>query len=149
MNNEISNTKDTAAKHRCDPRKVGRIVAAVIGGVVMAVVFAFVFGILVKLLWNWLMPLIFGLPQITYWQAFGILVLAKLLFGSFGHGHHGHSDHIHRNVDRRWHRYLGVKDEDDEGSHRHWKYYKQYWKDEGKAAFEEYVDKIEKEKKDD
>ena len=32
-----------------------------------------------QLLWNWLMPTIFGLPRITYWQAGGLMVMASLL----------------------------------------------------------------------
>ncbi len=40
---------------------------------------------LVMSIWNWLMPSIFGLVTITFWQALGILALAKLLFG-FGRG---------------------------------------------------------------
>jgi len=39
----------------------------------------------VMLLWNWLMPILFGLSIITFWQALGILVLSKILFG----GHWG------------------------------------------------------------
>ncbi|MBK6526662.1 MAG: hypothetical protein IPG07_14625 [Crocinitomicaceae bacterium] len=38
----------------------------------------------VMLLWNWLMPTLFGLTIITFWQALGILILSKILFG--GHG---------------------------------------------------------------
>ena len=41
----------------------------------------------VMLLWNWLMPAIFGLGVVSFWQALGILVLCRLLFGSFGGGH--------------------------------------------------------------
>jgi hypothetical protein len=46
-------------------------------------------GWLVMLLWNWLMPTLFmGVQQIGYWQALGILLLSKILFGScHGHGH--------------------------------------------------------------
>ena len=33
------------------------------------------------LLWNWLMPGLFGLPHVTLLQAFGLLLLAGLLFG--------------------------------------------------------------------
>ena len=33
-------------------------------------------------LWNWLMPMIFGLPVITFWQSFGIIILSNLLFKS-------------------------------------------------------------------
>ena len=33
-------------------------------------------------LWNWLMPVIFKLPEITIWQAFGITLLSRILFSS-------------------------------------------------------------------
>ena len=36
-------------------------------------------------LWNWLMPGLFDLPVITFWQAAGILLLSKIIFG-FGRG---------------------------------------------------------------
>jgi hypothetical protein len=35
----------------------------------------------VMYLWNWVMPAIFGMHVITYWQAFGLLALSWLLFG--------------------------------------------------------------------
>lgn len=35
----------------------------------------------VYLLWNWLVPTIFGLPEISFIQAFGLIGLVKLLFG--------------------------------------------------------------------
>ena len=34
------------------------------------------------LLWNWLMPIIFGLPTITFWQALGLNLLTGILFRS-------------------------------------------------------------------
>jgi hypothetical protein len=37
-------------------------------------------GVALMLLWNWLMPEIFGLPVISYWQALGLLALTHLLF---------------------------------------------------------------------
>jgi Ca2+/H+ antiporter, TMEM165/GDT1 family len=42
-----------------------------------------VFGFAVKLLWNWLMPGIFGLHTISFWQALGLFILGKILFGGF------------------------------------------------------------------
>lgn len=33
-------------------------------------------------LWNWLMPELFGLQTIGFWQAFGLLVMSGLLFKS-------------------------------------------------------------------
>ncbi len=39
---------------------------------------------LVMYLWNWLLPSLFGWRAITIWQAFGLLVLCRILFGSHG-----------------------------------------------------------------
>lgn len=56
------------------------------------------FGAAIMLLWNWLMPVIFGLGTLCYWQALGLLLLARLLFGHMGHGHsggwHGHKSRM-------------------------------------------------------
>ncbi len=41
-------------------------------------------GFVVKGLWNWLMPALFSLKSIGYWQAVGIIVLSRLLFGGIG-----------------------------------------------------------------
>jgi len=41
--------------------------------------------ILVTLLWNWLMPSLFGLKEISLLQGFGVLILSKILFSGF-HG---------------------------------------------------------------
>lgn len=46
------------------------------------------FGFVSMYLWNWLMPDVFGLGVITFWQAVGMIILAKLFFG-FGHGCRG------------------------------------------------------------
>lgn len=35
-------------------------------------------------LWNSLMPAIFSLPAVNFWQALGLLVLSRLFFGNFG-----------------------------------------------------------------
>ena len=45
-----------------------------------------IFGFVISALWNWLMPAIFGLREITFWQALGLLVLARILVGGFGGG---------------------------------------------------------------
>lgn len=41
---------------------------------------AFLCGWFVMLLWNWLMPLLFGLITIGYWEACGIMLLCGFLF---------------------------------------------------------------------
>lgn len=52
---------------------------------------AFLIFLVTMLLWNNLMPNIFSLPQITYWQAAGLLILGRLLFGFGGHMRRSHS----------------------------------------------------------
>ena len=57
-----------------------QIVGIVTGGLVFVFAMAFLFGYFVMLLWNWLMPAIFGLVKITYWQAWGLVLLSHILF---------------------------------------------------------------------
>jgi hypothetical protein len=102
-------------------RKAIRIIALGIGGILLAALFALLLGVVVQWLWNWLMPDIFGLKTISYWQAFGLLFLGRLLFGRFGHhGPHHPKKHIHHDPDR-------------------WKQYKHFWKEKGEEAADELV----------
>ena len=43
-------------------------------------------GFVVKLLWNAVLPPLFGWPQVGFGQALGLLVLCRVLFGGLGHG---------------------------------------------------------------
>jgi hypothetical protein len=52
--------------------------------IVFGIVFVGVVGLVTAGLWNALMPPIFGLPAIGYWQALGLLLLGRLLFGGLG-----------------------------------------------------------------
>ena len=61
-------------------------IAKVIGIIILAIIGVFVFGSIVMLLWNALMPVIFHLPLISFWQALGLLILTKILFGGFRGG---------------------------------------------------------------
>ena len=54
------------------------IIAFLITISIFAIVF-FGFGFIVMLLWNWLMPVIFGLTTITIWQSFGLILLSSFL----------------------------------------------------------------------
>jgi len=60
-----------------------------------------VFSIAVMSLWNWLMPALFGSRLITFWQALGLLVLARILFGRFGGGP-GRGMHWRHRMRERW-----------------------------------------------
>jgi hypothetical protein len=74
---------------------------------VAVLVAAFVVGAIVMLLWNWLMPALFALPAIGFWQAVGLLILSKLLLGGFrgrgwGRGHGGHFGAWRARMAERW-----------------------------------------------
>ncbi len=58
-------------------------------------------GEIVRLLWNWLLPPLFGWRAITFWQALGLLALCRILFGGFGLRGSGGS-HVRRRVAERW-----------------------------------------------
>jgi Ca2+/H+ antiporter, TMEM165/GDT1 family len=61
---------------------------------------AFVLGLVVMSLWNGILPGLFGWHSITFWQAIGLLILSRILFGGFKCCHHrGHS---HEGM-HRWH----------------------------------------------
>ena len=64
-----------------------RVAGMVVVGIVVATVLGLGLGALVMLLWNWLLPPIFGLKAITYLQGVGLFILSHLLFGG---GHRGH-----------------------------------------------------------
>jgi hypothetical protein len=49
-------------------------------------IFIVIGGFAVQLLWNWLLPDLFGLRRITLWEALGLLALCRILFGGFGRG---------------------------------------------------------------
>lgn len=55
---------------------------AILGGALLF----FIGGEVVMQLWNWLLPPLFGWHLLTFWQALGLLVLCRVLFGGLG-GH--------------------------------------------------------------
>jgi len=140
------------SKHTHPGFAVARIVGMTIAGLVGAVIIAFLFGYFVMLLWNWLMPPLLHAGTINYWQAFGIVILAKILFGGTGGSPYSHGPRGWKKNARRWDRWekgtCGGEDWADDwaprGSHRNWRRYDQYWRDEGKAAFEAWLDRQDK-----
>ena len=66
------------------------------------------FTAVVMLLWNAILPGVTGVTTITFWQALGILVLSKILFGGFGRGRSGHWRH-RRHMK---HRFMNMSEEE-------------------------------------
>jgi hypothetical protein len=91
------------ARHR-----TRRIVTFLMFAPFLLAFFLTVFGFAVKALWNWLMPLLFGLSTITFWQAWGLLLLSWILLGGFrGVGGYARSGYGRRDRGRgdRWERW--------------------------------------------
>ena len=57
-------------------KKIIIVFPLVVGGI-------FLFVWFFQWLWNTLLPEILGVKNISYWQAFGILLLCKIMFGGF------------------------------------------------------------------
>lgn len=99
-----------------------KIAVWIAGGILLALAFGLIFGYFVMLLWNWLMPEIFGLKAINYWQSTGLVILCRLLLVTHVHGkpRHGHRKHGHNR-----------------------EHYENWWHNEGKQSFEEYVRRLD------
>jgi len=110
-------------------RIAGIAVVAVIG----TAVFALAFGWLVMILWNWVMPSIFHLGVITYWEAFGLTILGKLIFGGFGfRGGHGRGPW-------KGSPWRGNPWEGRPHGPNEWRMYREFWETEGRQAFDTFV----------
>ena len=55
-------------------------IGSVLAAILMIVLVALILGFPLMWLWNWLMPGIFNLPEITFWQALGLNALSTILF---------------------------------------------------------------------
>jgi hypothetical protein len=58
-------------------------------------------GLVVRELWNWLLPSLFSWPRITFWQALALLALCRILFGGLGM-HGGPPSRVRRRMTERW-----------------------------------------------
>ena len=123
-----------------DVPKPIQIIAYTVLGVIAAFGFGLLFGWIIVWLWNWLMPMIFGLPTITFWQGAGIFILAKILFGGFNsHSDSSKSDKKKRKGKGDWS--FEWDSEKGMGKFGRWEHYDEWWKSEGKASFEKYAQK--------
>ncbi len=115
--------------------KGARIIGMVVIGLVTAAALGLVFGIFVRELWNWLMPELFDLKTITYWQAFGIVILGHLIFGGAGGSHSESKSSQHRK-----HHDPCSEDDACKEDWKHWKYYDEWWNSQGKQSFTDYAE---------
>jgi hypothetical protein len=75
------------------------------------------FGFVVMMLWNSILPLVLGVSTITFWQALGILVLSKILFGGFNGGKCHYKKHWHEKSEK----WMNLSEEEKESLKADWK----------------------------
>jgi hypothetical protein len=139
--------------HRCSPWKcIGMGILGVLGFTALMVLIGFA----IVWLWNCIMPSLFNLPEITFWQAIGLAILARLIIGA---SHGG----WHRKFHRKWkhtHGHCDCNDSccssshsvnrknekcgcsNDAGSNK-WAHYDKFWEEEGEKYFNDYVSRKE------
>lgn len=109
---------------KCRNMSKGKKASFIIGSIFLGIGAVILFTFVTMSLWNWLMPAIFSLGVITFWQAGGIFILGRILFGGFGNGH-GHNMQDNRKK-KFW-----------------YDQYKEKWQNIPKEKHEEYINKME------
>jgi len=119
-------------KHKMRGKSPAEIAGIIIFGAIAITGLAILFGFIIMWLWNWLMPDIFGLTTLSYWQAVGIFILLKILLGGCGSGgssgkrsKRGHKSHQHSS----------------KSDFSKWKHYDEFWKEEGDELYKQYVER--------
>jgi hypothetical protein len=118
-------------------RRPFMVIPAVFMGIVVAAAMSLVTAVFIMLLWNWLMPAIFGLGVIGFWQAFGLSLLVKLLFCGFGKFFPGPGA-------RKWPKHWKEMDEHRARFYKNRCFddvYEDWWEKEGSKSFEDYLKK--------
>lgn len=114
-------------------RRRERIFLYSVGGVAFFIVIGLLFGLVIQLLWNATLAAVFSLPSISFWQAVGLFILAKLFFG-FGIGGSGGGARSQRQ--RRTRAGRGDDASGDVAALSEDETFRKYWQEEGRAAYE-------------
>jgi hypothetical protein len=113
--------------------KVYKIPLIAVGVIVLGAVTLGVFGYAVMWLWNHVLAAVFDVPSVTFWQALGLFLLAKLFFG-FGSGQGGGAKHGQRARHREPTTVATTEERVPTDA-----LFKQFWREEGKQAYGAYL----------
>lgn len=119
-------------KHKMRGKSPAVIAGMIIFGIIAITGLAILLGFVLMWLWNGLMPELFGLPFISYWQAVGLFILAKILLGGCG----GRSSSGHH---KKHHADTCEKEEKKKMDFSKWEHYDKFWEERGEQAYAEYV----------
>jgi hypothetical protein len=142
-------------------KNMAKKVLKIIGFVILGIGVCILLGFVVMWLWNWLMPSIFGLGTIKYWQAVGLFALAKLFFGGFGSGGGDDSkkhkkgeirneikSEIAKEFDKEFDKefrkdYEKRKPQPEKKNDDYDALYEKWWSDKGEKSFESYTEDMD------
>ncbi|WP_128755326.1 hypothetical protein [Aquimarina sediminis] len=119
--------------HKMRKKSPIEIVGMIIFGAIAITGLAILFGYVIMWLWNWLMPEIFGLTTLTYWQAVGLFILLKILIGGCGGGGSKKSSKSSDNTCKN----------DSKSDFSKWKHYDKFWKEEGDELYTKYLERLQ------
>lgn len=117
--------------HKFRKKSPIEIVGIIIFGAIAITGLAILFGFVVMWLWNWLMPEIFGLATLTYWQAVGLFILLKIFLGGCIGGGSKTSSKSSSDECKK----------DSKTDFSKWKYYDKFWKEEGDEYYKQYIER--------
>ncbi|WP_106790842.1 hypothetical protein [Aquimarina sp. Aq78] len=117
--------------HKFRKKSPIEIVGIIIFGAIAITGLAILFGFVIMWLWNWLMPEIFGLTTLTYWQAVGVFILLKIFLGGCGSGSSKKSSKNSSDDCKK----------DSKTDFSKWKYYDKFWKEEGDEYYKQYIER--------
>ncbi len=119
--------------HKFREKSPLQIAGIIIFGAIAIGGLAILFGFILMWLWNWLMPTLFGLSTVTYWQAVGLFILFKLLLGGCG-GSRGSSKNSAKEM-------KCDNEKKSRSDFSKWEYYDEFWKEEGDALYKNYIER--------
>ncbi|MFX0555840.1 hypothetical protein ACOCEA_03540 [Maribacter sp. CXY002] len=102
--------------------------------ILLGIGIAFLVGYIFMRLWNWIMPDLFGVPELSYWKAVGALILAKIIFGFGGGNGPGKGKKSKK-------RFESSKCSSMRKDFKDWKHYDEFWKEEGEQLYNNYLER--------
>lgn len=121
--------------HKMRGKSPGEIVGIVIFGILGITALITLCGYVIMWLWNGLMPEIFGLTTLTFWQAIGMFALAKILLGGGFGGKSSSSNNKSKSC----------KNKEVKRDFSKWKHYDEFWEEQGNKAYEDFLKSKEEE----
>lgn len=101
-------------------------VKKIVGFIVLAIAMTAVLGYVVMLLWNNVLAAVVSVSLISFWQALGLLILSKILFGGFHCGWGGRrGGHWKNEMKEKW---QGMTAEEREKVKQEWRDRCSVWK---------------------